>query len=91
VFFRALANISDVMPTSITPIVCHVGFGYDRSPTASSSERSVVLPLGATFRYSVGVQYDWNKDFSLGAAYTMIDAGTAKVNSTGGGLKGDMG
>ena len=57
------------------PWLLMVGFGYDTSPTSSSSERSPVLPLGATFTYSAGVQYDWNKDFSVGAAYALIDAG----------------
>jgi long-chain fatty acid transport protein len=66
------------------------GFGYDTSPTSSSSERSPVLPLGATFRYAAGVQYDWNKDLSVGVAYTLIDAGTAKINKSGGPLKGDL-
>ena len=58
------------------PWLLMVGFGYDTSPTSSSSERSPVLPLGATFTYSAGVQYDWNKDFSVGAAYALIDAGS---------------
>ena len=66
------------------------GFGYDTSPTSSSSERSPVLPLGAAFRYAAGVQYDWNKDLSVGVAYTLIDAGSAKVNRSGGPLKGDL-
>ena len=72
------------------PWLLMAGFGYDTSPTSSSSQRGPVLPLGATFRYAAGVQYDWNKDFSVGAAYTLIDAGTAKVNRTGGPLKGDI-
>jgi len=72
------------------PWLLMAGFGYDTSPTSSSSERSVVLPLGAQFRYAAGVQYDWSKDFSVGAAYTLIDAGSAKVNSTGSGLKGNI-
>ena len=65
------------------------GFGYDTSPTDSSSERGPVLPLGATYRYAAGVQYDWNKDFSIGAAYTLIDAGKGRINRTGT-LKGDL-
>jgi long-chain fatty acid transport protein len=72
------------------PWLLMVGFGYDTSPTSSSSERSVVLPLGAQFRYAAGVQYDWNKDFSVGVAYTLVDLGSAKVNSTSSGLKGDI-
>jgi len=72
------------------PWLLMAGFGYDTSPTSSSSERGPVLPLGATFTYSAGVQYDWNKDFSVGAAYALIDAGSAKVNRSGGPLKGDL-
>jgi long-chain fatty acid transport protein len=72
------------------PWLLMVGFGYDTSPISSSSQRSPVLPLGATFRYAAGVQYDWSKDFSVGAAYTLLDAGSAKINRNGGPLKGDL-
>jgi long-chain fatty acid transport protein len=72
------------------PWLLMAGFGYDTSPTSSSSQRRPLLPLGAQFRYAAGVQYDWNKDFSMGAAYTLLDAGSAKVNRTGGPLKGDL-
>jgi long-chain fatty acid transport protein len=72
------------------PWLLAVGFGYDTSPTSSATERSPVLPLGAAFRYAAGVQYDWSKDLSLGVAYTLIDAGTGKINRTGGPLKGDL-
>jgi len=72
------------------PWLLMAGFGYDTSPTDSSSERGPVLPLGAQYRYATGVQYDWNKDFSIGAAYTLIDAGKGKINRSGGPLKGDL-
>ena len=72
------------------PWLLMAGFGYDTSPTSSSSERGPVLPLGAAYRYAGGVQYDWNKDCSIGAAYTLIDAGKAKINQSGGPLKGDL-
>jgi long-subunit fatty acid transport protein len=36
------------------------------------------------------VQYDWNKDLSIGMAYTLIDAGSAKINQSGGPLRGDL-
>jgi long-chain fatty acid transport protein len=72
------------------PWLLMAGFGYDTSPTSSSDERSPVLPLGAAFRYAAGVQYDWTKDFSIGLAYTLIDGGNAKVNQSGGPLKGDL-
>lgn len=72
------------------PWLLMAGFGYDTSPISSSSERGPTLPLGATFRYAAGVQYDWTKDLSVGVAYTLIDAGSAKVNRTAGPLKGDL-
>jgi long-chain fatty acid transport protein len=72
------------------PWLLMAGFGYDTSPTSSSDKRSPLLPLGAQYRYAAGVQYDWNKDCSLGLAYTLIDAGNAKVNQQGGLLKGDL-
>jgi long-chain fatty acid transport protein len=72
------------------PWLLMVGVGYDTSPTSSSSDRSPLLPLGATSTYAAGVQYDWNKDLSVGVAYALIDAGSAKVNKTGGLLTGDL-
>jgi long-chain fatty acid transport protein len=72
------------------PWLLMAGFGYDTSPTSGSEERSPILPLGATYRYATGVQYDWSKNFSIGAAYTLIDGGKAKINRSGGPLKGDL-
>lgn len=72
------------------PWLLMAGFGYDTSPTSSSDERSPVLPLGAAFRYAAGVQYDWSRDLSVGLAYTLIDGGKAKVNQSGGPLRGDI-
>ena len=72
------------------PWVLMAGFGYDTSPTSSATERSPSAPLGEVFRYAAGVQYDWNKDLSVGVAYTLIDAGAAKVNKSGGPLQGDI-
>jgi long-chain fatty acid transport protein len=72
------------------PWLLMAGFGYDTSPTSSSSERSPLLPLGATFRYAAGVQYDWNENLSIGAAYTLIDSGSAKVNQQAGDFRGDL-
>ena len=72
------------------PWLLMAGFGYDTSPTSSSDERSPMLPLGAQYRYAAGVQYDWNKDCSIGVAYTLIDAGNAKVNQSGGAFKGNL-
>ncbi len=65
------------------------GIAYDSSPVRNS-DRSIVLPLDRQYRYALGVQYDWRKDITLGAAYEYLDAGSAPVNQTGGALKGDL-
>jgi long-chain fatty acid transport protein len=65
------------------------GFAYDSSPV-SNSNRSIVLPLDRQYRYALGLQYDWRKNITFGAAYEYMDAGSAPVNQTGGPLKGDL-
>lgn len=65
------------------------GFAYDSSPV-SNSDRSIVLPLDRQYRYALGLQYEWHKDLTLGAAFEYMDAGSAPVNQTGGLLKGDL-
>jgi long-chain fatty acid transport protein len=72
------------------PWLLMFGWAYDSSPI-STSERSPAAPLDRQFRYATGVQYEWNKDVSLGLAYTLIDAGNAKIDKTGAPLlKGDL-
>jgi long-chain fatty acid transport protein len=65
------------------------GFAYDSSPVRNS-DRSIVLPLDRQYRYALGLQYDWRKNITVGAAYEYMDAGSAPVNQTGGPLKGDL-
>jgi long-chain fatty acid transport protein len=65
------------------------GFAYDSSPV-TNSDRSIILPLDRQYRYALGLQYDWRKNITLGAAYEYMDAGSAPVNQTGGNLKGDL-
>ncbi len=72
------------------PWLLMAGFGYDTSPISSRSDRSPLLPLDAAYRYAGGVQYDWNKNFSVGVAYTLIYAGKAKIDQTRGPLMGDL-
>jgi long-chain fatty acid transport protein len=72
------------------PWLLMVGWAYDTSPISSSKDRSPVLPVDRQFRYAAGVQYDWSKDFSVGAAYTLIDAGDCKVDKTGNALTGEL-
>jgi long-chain fatty acid transport protein len=65
------------------PWLLMVGWAYDTSPISSSKDRSPALPVDRQFRYAAGVQYDWSKDLSVGAAYTLIDAGDCKINKEG--------
>ncbi|MGD8842433.1 MAG: outer membrane protein transport protein [Gammaproteobacteria bacterium] len=65
------------------------GFAYDSSPV-KNSDRSIVLPLDRQYRYALGLQYELDKDITLGAAYEYMDAGSAPVDQTGGSLKGDL-
>ena len=72
------------------PWLLMVGWAYDTSPISSAKDRSPALPVDRQFRYAAGVQYEWNKDISLGAAYTLIDAGDCKINKEGGALTGEL-
>ena len=65
------------------------GFAYDSS-AVSNSRRTVAFPVDQQFRYALGVQYILSKTLTLGAAYTLIYAGTAPVNQTGGPLSGTL-
>ena len=72
------------------PWLLMIGWAYDSSPISSSKDRSPVLPVDRQFRYAAGVHYDWSKDFSVGAAYTLIDAGECKINKSGNELTGQL-
>ncbi len=72
------------------PWLLMAGWGYDSSPISSDSDRSPAMPLDRQFRYAGGVQYDWNENVSVGAAYTLIDAGKNRINQTGNPVRGDL-
>jgi len=72
------------------PWLLMAGWAYDTSPISSDKDRSPALPVDRQFRYAVGVQYDWSQDFSVGAAYTLIDAGDCKINREGTPLTGQL-
>ncbi|MEJ2427306.1 MAG: outer membrane protein transport protein [Deltaproteobacteria bacterium] len=72
------------------PWLLMVGWAYDTSPISSAKDRSPALPADRQFRYAAGVQYEWDKDISLGVAYTLIDAGDCKINKEGGALTGEL-
>jgi len=48
------------------------------------------LPVDRQFRYAAGIQCDSSKDVAIGAAYTLIDAGTCKIDETGKPVTGDL-
>lgn len=66
-----------------------ISVAYDTSPVVQG-RRTVVMPLDRQYRYSTGVQYDFSKDLTLGAAYTLIDAGDAPLNTEGGLARGNL-
>jgi long-chain fatty acid transport protein len=66
-----------------------VGAAYDTSPTDEDT-RSPDLPLDRQIRIGTGIQYDWNKDITVGAAYEYMDAGEAEIDQEGGPLQGPL-
>jgi long-chain fatty acid transport protein len=46
----------------------------DTSPTDEDT-RTPDLPLDRQIRIGTGIQYDWNKDVTIEAAYGYLDAG----------------
>jgi long-chain fatty acid transport protein len=58
-----------------------VGVAYDESPV-DSADRTPDMPLDRQWRYATGLQYDVNEDLTIGAAYTFLDAGKAKINQS---------
>jgi long-chain fatty acid transport protein len=72
------------------PWLLMAGWAYDTSPISNSKDRSPILPVDRQIRYAAGVQYDWSKYLSVGAAYTLIDAGDCKINKEGNPLTGQL-
>ena len=66
-----------------------VGAAYDTSPTDEDT-RTPDLPLDRQIRIGTGIQYDWNKDVTVGAAYEYLDAGDAEIDQKGGPLQGSL-
>ena len=48
------------------------------------------MPLDHQIRVGAGVQYEFNQDVTLGAAYEYLDLGDGNINQTGGNLRGDL-
>ena len=65
------------------------GVAYDTSPTDEDT-RTPDLALDRQIRIGTGVQYDWNKDFTVGVAYEYLDAGDGDIDQEGGPLQGPL-
>jgi len=59
-----------------------VGVAYDDSPV-DDEDRTPDMPLDRQIRYATGIQYDVSDDLTIGAAYTFLDAGDAKIEIDG--------
>jgi long-chain fatty acid transport protein len=63
------------------------GGGYDTSPM-SKGDRSPSLPMDRQFRLGTGIQYGFNEDITVGAAYEYMNAGDADLDRERGPLAG---
>ncbi len=71
------------------PWLWSVGVAYDTSPTDEDT-RTPDLPLDRQIRIGTGMQFDWNEDVTLGAAYEYVDLGDAEIDQEGGPLQGPL-
>ena len=95
--FTSDSNMDDTWHVAIgaqyriaEPWLLSIGFAYDSSPFDHAEDRTPDMPLDRQIRYATGLQYDWNDDVTVGAAYTFIDAGDAKIDLEGGQLTGSL-
>jgi long-chain fatty acid transport protein len=66
------------------------GAAYDTSPVDDDKGRTPDLALDRQIRLATGLQYDWNRDVTIGAAYEYIDLGDAGIDRNDGPLKGPL-
>ena len=65
------------------------GFAYDSSPV-SKANRVPTLPLDRQLRYGTGIQYEINRDMTVGAAWEFMDAGPGPFSARRGPLAGTL-
>ena len=58
-----------------------LGFAYDTSPV-DSDDRTPDMPIDRQIRYSMGAQYKWSENISLGSQFVYADYGDAKIRNT---------
>jgi long-chain fatty acid transport protein len=68
------------------PWLLMTGFAWDSS-AVDSKDRTADMPVDRQLRYAVGTEYRWSEHLKLGANFTYLDAGNAKIKSSN--LKGD--
>jgi long-chain fatty acid transport protein len=66
------------------------GAAYDTSPVDSDQGRTPELALDRQIRLATGLQYDLNKDVTIGGAYEYIDLGDAGIDRNDGPLRGPL-
>ena len=66
-----------------------LGFAYDSS-AVGDADRIPALAVDRQLRYAIGIQYDWNRDITLGIAYEFTDLGNAPINTRRGPLAGRL-
>lgn len=65
------------------------GFAYDSSPV-SEANRAAVLAVDRQLRYGTGLQYEVNRDVTVGAAWEFLDGGSAPLSNNRGPLAGTV-
>jgi len=71
------------------PWLFSLGFAYDESPV-DRDDRTPDMPVDRQYRYGTGIQYEWNKDITVGFAYEYVDLGDADINRFRGALAGRL-
>ncbi len=57
-----------------------VGFAYDTSPV-DSDDRTPDMPMDRQIRYSLGAQYKWKENITVGSQFVYADYGDAKIRN----------
>ncbi len=57
-----------------------LGFSYDTSPV-DSDDRTPDMPMDRQIRYSLGAQYKWSENISVGSQFVYADYGDAKIRN----------
>jgi len=64
----------------VDPWLLQLGFAYDTSPI-DSDDRTPDMPIDRQIRYSLGAQYKWSENISVGSSFVYADYGDAKIKN----------